>query len=137
MGKQEKRTWKVNKWPDVPVGDNDPDDITNAFAAATRHADAVIVSGDPYFTSQMNTVVLAGNDPNNKLTVCYPFAVYMQATPTPLAKSSMIYGPDLEFAYRLLGHKSGAVLDALLAGNDLPDTGLDPGATASPIYIGG
>ena len=137
MGKQEKRTWKVNKWPDVPVANNTPSDITNAFATAKQSADAVIVSGDPYFTSQMNTVVAAGNDTTNKLTVCYPFAVYMQATPTPLAKSSMIYGPDLEFAYRLLGHKSGAVLDALLAGNDLPDTGLDPGATASPIYIGG
>jgi hypothetical protein len=49
----------------------------------------------------------------------------------------MIFGADLEFAYRQLGRKSGAVLDAVAAGLDPPDTGLDIGATTAPIYIGG
>jgi hypothetical protein len=138
MGIQERRVWKGNNWPDVPVTTNDDAHIKSAFTAAKQNADAVVVSGDPYFTSRMNTVVAAGNDGTTKqLTVCYPFVVYMQATPTPLAKSSMIFGADLEFAYRQLGRKSGAVLDAVAAGLDGPDTGLDIGTTTAPIYIGG
>ena len=86
----------------------------------------------------MNTVVAAGNDgTTNTIDRLLPFAVYMQATPTPRARSSMIYGPDLEFAYRQLGRKSGAVLDAVAAGLDPPDTGLDIGAMTAPMYIGG
>ena len=138
MGKQEQRVWKGNGWPDVPITTNDDAHLTAAFTAAKQSADAVVVSGDPYFTSRMNTVVAAGNDGATKqLTVCYPFAVYMQATPTPRAGSSMIYGSDLEFAYRQLGRKSGAVLDAVAAGLDPPDTGLDIGAMTAPMYIGG
>ncbi len=135
MGKQEKKAWIRNGWPEVSVANNTDGDIIQAFISAKQKAEAVVISADPYFTSRMDTVVAVANA--EQLYVCYPSPVYRNAATPPNAGVSMIYGPDLEFAYRLLGRKSAAILDSVSAGIDPPDTGLDHGTTTAPIFLGG
>jgi hypothetical protein len=137
MGRFERRQWHRNGWPDAPVANNTAVAITAAFTAAKLLGEAVVVSGDPYFVAQVNTVVTAANDPPTKqLFVCYPFSIYASATPAPLPGHSMFYGPDLEVAYRLLGRKAGIVLGSIGAGPTY-DTGLELCPPTGPIFIGG
>jgi len=132
MGRLEMREWDRHDWPDVQAGGENSDDaITTAFKMAKTMADAVVVSGDPYFTGRMNTVVQAATD--QTLKVCYPFSGYAYATPAPAPKVSMLYGPDLEFAYRLLGRKAAILLNNQ---KNPPQTGLDRCPTAAPIFLG-
>jgi hypothetical protein len=138
MGRFERRQWHRNGWPHVPVANNTPAAITAAFAAAKVAGDAVVISGDPYFVAQMNTVVAAANDPATKqLWVCYPFGIYASAAPAPLSGHSMFYGPDLEVAYRLLGRKAGIILDCLARPSPTFDTGLELCPPTGPLFIGG
>jgi hypothetical protein len=135
MGKYEKKEWsRHTNWPDISVDNNTESDITNAFADAAdpkkKNCQAAVISGDPYFTAHMDAVVKAATA--SKMKICYPFRLYLNANPT--SKYSMIYGPDLELAYRLLGSKAALVLDSL---KDPLDTGLDPCPSTGPTYIGG
>jgi hypothetical protein len=124
--------WVRRGWKEEEVKNNAPVDIQNAFTnAKTKGFSAVVVSGDPYFTSQMDTLVQAANGTN--LIICYPFAVYMKAGTPPALQRSMYFGPDVELAYRYTGRKAGAVLQA--AAGDLPDTGLDTCPTIGPVFI--
>jgi len=144
MGKFEKRQWnRNNNWPDVPVTTNSDAAITAAFSTAKTSGDAVVISGDPYFLAHRDTVVSAANDPTTKqLKVCYPFSAYANGTYAPVRASSMIFGPNIELAYRLLGRKSGAILDSLSAGGSIatagsiPDLGLETCPTTTPTFIG-
>jgi hypothetical protein len=139
MGKQEQKEWAKRNWIDIPVPQNNLGAITQAFTDAKgRGATAIVLSADPFFTSAMSTVVAAANDVTTRtLYVCYPFSDYMNSTPKPTPKYTMIYGPDLQFAYRLVGRKAGAILDALAAGIQAPDAGLSPGILTDPIFVGG
>jgi hypothetical protein len=136
IGRFERKAWKRNhNWPAEEVATNSEAAITTAFTNAKAKGDAVVVGGDPYFTAHMNAVVAAANDSATKqLKVCYPFGMYKNATPSPKPKVSMIYGSDLEYAYRMVGRKAGAVLDNL---STKPDTGLSLCPPIGPIYIGG
>jgi hypothetical protein len=139
MGEIEKKEWKKRQWLEVSITQNTPTAITQAFTdAKAAGATAVVLSADPYFTSAMDTVVAAANDPTTRqLEVCYPFSDYMNSSTAPLARHSMIYGPDLQFAYRLVGRKAGTILDALSTGASAPDTGLASGILTDPIFVGG
>jgi hypothetical protein len=137
MGQNEQKIWAKSGWPDVVINGNTDKDITSAFTAAKKKADAVVVSSDPYLTGHMDTVVAAANDATTKqLVVCYPFPVYQNAKPVPKNKYSMIYGPDLADAYQQVGNKAGIILAAVKSNSAAPDTGLDPGTTIGPIYVG-
>jgi hypothetical protein len=46
----------------------------------------------------------------------------------------MFYGPDLAFAYRLMGRKAAILLNS--KANEL-DMGLELCPTAAPIFLGG
>jgi hypothetical protein len=137
MGKYEKRQWhRHGGWLDVPVNQNSEIAIGNAFTAAKNGgAKAVVVSGDPYFTAHMDALVKAANA--SQLTVCYPFSAYANAPTSPAPKVSMIFGPDIEVAYRLMGRKAGVLLDNVAAGSKAPDLGLEICPTTAPIFIGG
>jgi hypothetical protein len=133
MGKNEQKEWKRRGWPDEPVNVNSEADVIQAIgAAAGKRYQGLVLSGDPYFTAHMNAVVSKVNSTN--MVACYPFSAYAFATPAPSKPGSMIYGPDLEFAYRLIGRKAGLVLDHA---SDPPDTGLDLCPATGPIYMGG
>jgi hypothetical protein len=141
MGKFEKRQWnRNNSWPDVPVTTNSDAAITAAFTTAKGLGDAVVISGDPYFLAHRDTVVSAAN--SSQLKICYPFSAYANGTNAPTRGSSMIFGPNIELAYRLLGRKSGAILDSLSAGGSIatagaiPDLGLEICPTTAPTFIG-
>jgi len=138
MGKFEKKEWNRRKWRDEEIKTNSDAGIQTAFANAAMNCGGVVISGDPFFTSSMNVVVQEANkaaSSASKMKICYPFSVYANATTGPLQKqNSMIYGPDLEAAYRMLGRKAGAILDNKA---DPPDTGLDPCPTTGPIFVGG
>ena len=84
----------------------------------------VVISGDPFFTSQSPVVVQAANDAfsaNNILT-CYPFKIYETSMPTQ--HSFVTLGPDLTTlitgAYAVLGKKA-----AVLASSPGAFQGLD------------
>jgi hypothetical protein len=133
MGKNEKKAWvNDNGWPlHQEVKKNAENDIGSAFAnAKTSGAKGVVVSGDPFFTSRMNALVAAAN--GSRLKVCYPFAVYKTANPAPAPGSAVIFGPDLEDAYNVMGQKAGTILTALKSGGSAPSTGLDVARTGKP-----
>jgi hypothetical protein len=133
MGKSEKKAWVTDRdWPlHQEVKKNAESDIGAAFTnAKAAGAKAVVVSGDPFFTSRMNAVVAAAN--GSRLKVCYPFAVYKTANPAPTPGSAVIFGPNLEDAYNVMGQKAAAILSALASGAAAPSTGLDVAKTGNP-----
>jgi hypothetical protein len=131
-GKYEKKEWVRRGWKEEEVKSNAPSDIQQAFSnAKIRGCSAAVVSGDSYFTSQMDTLVPAANGTTMK--ICYPFTVYLKASTPPASQQSMFFGPDIELAYRLTGRKAGAVLQ--VGKGDLPDTGLDTCPTIGPVFI--
>jgi hypothetical protein len=132
MGKSELNEWTSLGGNAVPgvSGDNDSSKIATQLAAAFKAVHdgggkGVVISGDPFFTSQRTAVVKAANDafspPNNILT-CYPFKIYEASMPTP--NSFVTLGPDLTTtstgAYAVLGKKA-----AVLASSPGAFQGLD------------
>ena len=136
MGKYEKRQWhRHGGWSDVSVNQNSEAAIANAFTTAKNGgAKAVVISGDPYFTAHMDALVKAAN--GSQLLVCYPFSAYANAATPPAPKVSMIFGPDIEVAYRLVGRKAGILLDNFAANSKAPDLGLEICPTTAPVFIG-
>jgi hypothetical protein len=137
MGRDEKEAWvKDNRWPlHQEVKKNADDDIGSAFVKAKASgAKGIVISGDPFFTSRMNEVVTAGNA--SRLKICYPFAVYKNATPAPTPGSGLCLGPDLEDAYATIGQKAGTILTALADGASAPSTGLDEAKTGKAQPLG-
>jgi hypothetical protein len=133
MGKVEQRAWTANGWPlDQQVRINSDAAITSAFAQAkASRAQGIVISGDPYFTSRMGTVVAAAN--GSQLKICYPFAAYANATPAPT--SGIYLGPDLPAAYEQIGQMAGEILNAFASGVTAPNLGLVTAPSVGPNPI--
>jgi hypothetical protein len=129
MGKLEQKEWHAKGWPDQKVTLQTDQDIINKIDAVATANQVAIISGDPFFADHMNTIITEANAKN--VVTCYPFSTYAYNNPASLSQKSMIYGPDLKLAYRLVGRKAGALLDST------SDTGLDPCPTVGPIFIEG
>jgi hypothetical protein len=133
MGKDEKKSWVTdNGWPlNEKVSKNSHNDIAKAFQDAKADgAKGVVVSGDPYFTSQKDALVAAANA--SGLKVCYPFGAYKAANPAPTPGSAVIFGPSLDAAYTMIGEKTGTILTALKAGQPAPQTEVSIAPTGKP-----
>jgi len=77
-------------------------ELEPAFAAAQRHAGALFVPPDPFFTSQREQlVVLAAR---HAIPTSYPFREYAAAG------GLMSYGANLFDAFRLVGVYAGRIL---------------------------
>jgi hypothetical protein len=126
----EQNAWTAQGWPAEPVRANDVSEFAKTFTRAKTKATAVVVSADPFFTSQMDDFVNAANDSN--LNVCYPFEAYKNAQTKPASGRSMWFGPDLAAAYKLLGQKASAILDALNSHQPAPFTNLDMMSPGGP-----
>jgi hypothetical protein len=138
-GTKEKAEWKRRNWPERSVPVNDATKIAAAFQLAREGgATSVVVSADPFFIIDMDAVIKAANDKTGgQLYVCYPFTDYMASDNThqPAPDYSMIYGPDLELAYKEIGRSIVGVVDALYWGRALPRGGLMRGINQGPIFI--
>jgi putative ABC transport system substrate-binding protein len=88
-------------------------ELKTAFqTAAANKADALLVSGDPFFNSNRAEIVkLAAK---HKIPTCYPWREYVEAG------GLMSQGPKLANIYRRLGIWATMVLDGAKA-QDLPD----------------
>jgi putative ABC transport system substrate-binding protein len=80
--------------------------------AVSNKADALLVSGDPFFNSNRAEIVkLAAK---HKIPACYPWREYVEAG------GLMSQGPNLAKVYRRLGIWAGMLLDGTKV-KDLPD----------------
>jgi putative ABC transport system substrate-binding protein len=100
-------------WPKT-VSASSVAELKTAFQAAASHkADALLVSGDPFFNSHRAEIVQLAN--KYKIPACYPWREYVEAG------GLMSHGPNLANIYRRLGIWAGMVLDGTMP-KDLPDT---------------
>jgi hypothetical protein len=115
-GRRELRTWKQNNNTRrfAPAG---VDDVTRG----SNPAQAVIISGDPFFAAEKINLVQAANA--STLRVCYPFKLYGQAVPPPNSVNSIWLGPDLLKAYYTLGLKAAQLFPTTAP--PFPDLELD------------
>jgi putative ABC transport system substrate-binding protein len=104
MGQKERKKWE-DSHSDVTYvefggsGQNDPNQIaTKINEAKDNGATGLIISGDPFFTSQADAIVTAVKATG--LPVCYPFKTYVKKH----GQGCVGYGNDLEQAYGLLGY---------------------------------
>jgi putative ABC transport system substrate-binding protein len=96
----------------VDVGATSEQEIERAFDTADKErAGAIIVSADPFFTSQRALIVALAAQ--HKLPACYPWREY------PEAGGLVSYGPDLEWAFREVGVYAGRILKGAKV-SDLP-----------------
>jgi putative ABC transport system substrate-binding protein len=114
VSKSETDNWdKRRKWGNKQA---DHSNILTNFQAAladargTQH-NALIISADPYFTSQGASLVKAAG---TQIPVFYPFREYVEAG------GLISYGPNLKAAYRWLGMWAGMVLSDAKNIDDLP-----------------
>jgi hypothetical protein len=111
MGAKERNQWEDGhqnaRYQEFGAdGKNDPTKIAPTITIAKSNgAEALIISGDPFFSSQADTVVAAVQDA--RIPVCYPFKSYVTKHP-----GSIGYGHDLEQAYELLGYFTYLILAA-------------------------
>jgi putative tryptophan/tyrosine transport system substrate-binding protein len=88
-------------------------ELKTAFqTAVSNKADAILVSGDPFFNSNRGEIVRLAS--KHKLPACYPWREYVEAG------GLMSQGPNLAKVYRRLGIWAGMVLDGTKP-KDLPD----------------
>jgi putative tryptophan/tyrosine transport system substrate-binding protein len=100
------------KWSKALVAGSVAELKTAFQSAVSNKADALLVSGDPFFNSNRAEVVrLAAK---HKIPVCYPWREYVEAG------GLMSHGPKLANIYRRLGIWAAMVLDGTKA-QDLPD----------------
>jgi hypothetical protein len=132
MGSDELAKW--GKYPNEAVADNTNKAIRDAFDnIRKKNLKGVVISGDPFFTGRRNAVVEAAQ---LVLITCYPFMAYLAGRAKPAKNRSMVFGPDLDAAYRTLGTKAGAILSGLDPLNP-PKTGMAKCPVIEPIFIGG
>jgi putative ABC transport system substrate-binding protein len=75
-----------------------------AFAAAAeRRADALLVSADPFFTSERDQIIALAA--RHRLPAAYPWREYA------VAGGLVSYGASIPDAYRLIGEYAGRILD--------------------------
>jgi putative ABC transport system substrate-binding protein len=99
-------------WP-KPVEASSVAELKAAFqTAVSNKADALLVSGDPFFNSRRNEIVQLAK--KHKIPVCYPWREYVEAG------GLMSQGPNLANTYRRLGIWAGMVLGGTKP-KDLPD----------------
>jgi hypothetical protein len=102
--------WQAHNWPTVNVIiNNHVPNFVKAFQDAQHVADAAVVSSDPLFSYQRDSLVQEAN--NSGMPVCYPFEYDGQGGTMP-NPGSMWYGPDLVAAYQSMGVEVGHVLSA-------------------------
>ena len=96
-----------------PVTAGNLAELKAAFQTAVNNkADALLVSGDPFFNSRRADIVQLAN--KHKIPACYPWREYVEAG------GLMSQGPNLANTYRRLGIWAGMVLDGTKP-KDLPD----------------
>ena len=100
-------------WP-KPVAAGSVAELKAAFqTAVSNKADAILVSGDPFFNSHRADIVrLAAK---HKLPACYPWREYVEAG------GLMSQGPNLAKTYRRLGVWAGMVIGGTTKVENLPD----------------
>jgi putative ABC transport system substrate-binding protein len=103
-------------WP-KPLVASTVAELKAAFQTAARDkADALLVSGDPFFNSHRGEIVQLAN--KHKIPACYPWREYVEAG------GLMSHGPNLANMYRRLGIWVGMLLDDdTKMAKDLPDMG--------------
>jgi putative tryptophan/tyrosine transport system substrate-binding protein len=102
-----------SNWPKT-VSATNVAELKSAFqTAANGKADALLVSGDPFFNSRRAEIIQLAS--KHKLPVCYPWREYVEAG------GLMSHGPNLTNLYRRLGIWAGMVLDGSQP-KDLPDS---------------
>ncbi len=100
------------KWPE-PLTAGSLAELKTAFqSAASKKADALLVSGDPFFNSHRDEIVRLAN--KHKIPACYPWREYVDAG------GLMSHGPNLAKIYRRLGIWAAMVLDGTKP-KELPD----------------
>jgi putative ABC transport system substrate-binding protein len=88
-------------------------ELRTAFqTAVSKKADALLVSGDPFFNSNRAEIVRLAS--KHKIPACYPWREYVEAG------GLMSQGPRLAKVYRRLGIWAAMVLDGAKP-EDLPD----------------
>jgi putative ABC transport system substrate-binding protein len=100
-------------WPKSVTATN-VGELTTAFDTAVKQnkADAILVSGDPFFNRRRAEIVQLAE--RYKVPVCYPWREYVEAG------GLMSHGPNLASSYRRLGTWAGMLLDNTKLA-DLPD----------------
>ena len=82
---------------------SDQSELERAFASAVRdHADALLISADPFFTTHRNQIVALAA--RQGLPVVYPFQEYIEIG------GLMSYGPSFTKAYHEIGLYAGRIL---------------------------
>jgi putative tryptophan/tyrosine transport system substrate-binding protein len=78
-------------------------ELGDAFSAAVdRHAEAILVSADPFFTSERIRLVALAE--HYGIPVGYPWGEYVKVG------GLMSYGPDIKDSYRQIGQYAGRIL---------------------------
>jgi hypothetical protein len=137
MGPEDKRIWQNGNWGPVEERGNGEKNANIPLAQAIQNlinqgVDAIVVSGDPYYTSKRNALVPILNSKNLK-AVSYPFDIYKTQNPPPTSGKSMRFGPGLEKEYKNLGVKAYRVLCLLI--NPIPKVDVDK-APNNAVYWG-
>jgi putative ABC transport system substrate-binding protein len=72
------------------------------FSAVDQHAEAILVSADPFFTSERARLVALAE--HYGIPAGYPWGEYVEAG------GLMSYGPDIKDSYRQVGQYAGRIL---------------------------
>jgi hypothetical protein len=115
---------------------NDKIDMKSAISAAvTAGAEAIVISGDPHFTTKATRIVQYAKN-HTGLVMCYPFQEYGdEASDAGLTTNDyMIYGPRLGLVYESLGNLAAKYLTDTTTALSL--TLLNPTDTSNPYYTG-
>jgi hypothetical protein len=122
---------------DAVVLRNDQINIVAAIAGAAARTNAtvtnpgaIIVSADPFFTSQRRAILDAGAGTAN-ISMCYPIFGYL--IPKSDKRNLMIYGPLLTDVYVDIGVQTAAILTSVTTATPLPALSMIP---ATSYYFG-
>jgi hypothetical protein len=118
MANQELAAWKSangGQAVDATNGWADPTQFGNDFSKFGGSIQAVVISADPYFYKNRETLVPAANTAG--FYMCYPFRGYANTNTGPTANNAVIFGPDLsgqnnqDAAYYQMGIMAAAVIN--------------------------